>query len=192
MTNHPIHLHGHEFVVVGTDGGWTSPASRWPEVTTDIAVGQMRAIEFTAAAPGDWAFHCHKSHHTMNAMSHALPNTLGVEQDDLAKQITSLVPGYMSTGNEMSNMQTSMPLPENTLPMMSGLGPYGQIEMGGMFTVMKIRANLAHGDYRDPGWYQAPAGSVAHAWEGEPPPAERRGAAAPAAAESAPFKVRKP
>jgi manganese oxidase len=192
MTNHPIHLHGHEFVVVGTDGGWTSPTSRWPEVTTDIAVGQMRAIEFTAAAPGDWAFHCHKSHHTMNAMSHAVPNTVGVQQDDLAKQITSLVPGYMSPASAMSNMPMGMPLPENTLPMMAGSGPYGQVEMGGMFTVMKIRANLAHGDYRDPGWYQPPAGSIARAWEGEPPPAERGGAAAPAAPESAPFKVRKP
>src|SRR5690606_40374352 len=46
MTNHPIHLHGHEFEVTGTDGGWTRPESRWPEVTTDVAVGQMRAIEF--------------------------------------------------------------------------------------------------------------------------------------------------
>jgi FtsP/CotA-like multicopper oxidase with cupredoxin domain len=192
MTNHPIHLHGHEFVVVGTDGGWTSPSSRWPEVTTDIAVGQMRAIEFTAAAPGDWAFHCHKSHHTMNAMSHTLPNTIGVEQGDLARQISALVPGYMSTGGAMSNMQMDMPLPENTLPMMAGLGPYGEVEMGGMFTVMKIRTNLAHGDYRDPGWYQAPAGSVAYAWAGEPPPAERGGGAAQAAPESAPFKVRKP
>jgi len=192
MTNHPIHLHGHEFVVVGTDGGWTSPASRWPEVTTDIAVGQMRAIEFTAAAPGDWAFHCHKSHHTMNAKSPGAANTIGVEQDDLARQITSLVPGYMSSGGAMSNMQMNMPLPENTLPMMTGSGPYGDMEMGGMFTVMKIRANLAHGDYRDPGWYQAPAGSVAYAWEGEPPPAERGGGSAPAAPETAPFKVRKP
>jgi FtsP/CotA-like multicopper oxidase with cupredoxin domain len=191
MTNHPIHLHGHEFVVVGTDGGWTSPGSRWPEVTTDIAVGQMRAIEFTAAAPGDWAFHCHKSHHTMNAMSHTVPNTFGVEQDDLARQITSLVPGYMSTGGAMSDMPMNMPLPENTLPMMTGQGPHGDMEMGGMFTVMKIRANLAHGDYRDPGWYQAPAGSVAYPWAGEPPPAER-GGTAPAAQESAPFKVRKP
>ena len=26
MTNHPIHLHGHEFVVAGTDGGWTAPS----------------------------------------------------------------------------------------------------------------------------------------------------------------------
>ncbi len=192
MTNHPIHLHGHEFVVVGTDGGWTSPASRWPEVTTDIAVGQMRAIEFTAAAPGDWAFHCHKSHHTMNAMSHAVPNSIGVESDDLAAQIAALVPGYMGPGEGMSGMQMHMPMPDNTLPMMTGAGPYGDIEMGGMFTVMKIREGLAHGDYRDPGWYRAPAGSVAHAWDGEPPPAVRGRDAAQAAAGKAPFRVRKP
>jgi len=173
MTNHPIHLHGHEFEVVGTDAGWTPPASRWPEVTADIAVGQMRAIEFTAAAEGDWAFHCHKSHHTMNAMSHTLPTMLGVEQDDLAKQITALVPQYMNMSGAMSNMPMDMPLPANTLPMMAGSGPYGNIEMGGMFTVMKIRAGLKAGDYRDPGWYQAPAGTRAYLWEGEPPPAHR-------------------
>jgi manganese oxidase len=173
MTNHPIHIHGHEFVVVGTDGGWTSPGSRWPEVTTDIAVGQMRAIEFTAAAPGDWAFHCHKSHHTMNAMSHTLPNTLGVDQSDLADKLTSLIPKYMTMGANMAGMAMNMPLPENTLAMMTGAGPYGDIEMGGMFTVMKIREDIAHGDYRDPGWYHAPAGSVAYPWTGEPPPAER-------------------
>jgi manganese oxidase len=133
----------------------------------------MRAIEFTAAAPGDWAFHCHKSHHTMNAMSHTMPNTIGIEQDDLAKQITSLVPNYMSAG-AMGNMRMNMPLPENTLTM-TGSGPHGDIEMGGMFTVVKIRADLAHGDYKDPGWYKAPAGSVARVWSGEPPPADRGG-----------------
>jgi manganese oxidase len=173
MTNHPIHLHGHEFAVVGTDGGWTPPGSRWPEVTTDIAVGQMRAIEFTAAAPGDWAFHCHKSHHTMNAMSHTVPTTLGINEADLARRITALVPNYMTTGGAMDEAQMHMPLPENTLPMMTGTGPHGAIEMGGMFTVMKIRPDLAHNDYRDPGWYQAPAGSVARLWQGEAPPVKR-------------------
>ena len=165
MTNHPIHLHGHEFVVAGTDGGWIPPAARWPEVTTDIGVGQMRAIEFTAAAPGDWAFHCHKSHHTMNAMAHDVPNMIGVDQSDVAKQIASLVPDYMirgDSGTAMGEMQ--MALPDNTLTMMTGAGPYGSIEMGGMFTVVKIRADLAQGDYRDPGWYKAPRGSVAYLW----------------------------
>jgi len=94
MTNHPIHLHGHEFVVAGTGGGWIPPSARWPEVTTDIGVGQVRAIEFTASAPGDWSFHCHKSHHTMNAMGHRAPTMIGVDQSDLERRIAALVPNY--------------------------------------------------------------------------------------------------
>ena len=175
MTSHPVHLHGHEFVVAGTDGGWIPAYARWPEVTTDIAVGQMRAIEFTAAAPGDWAFHCHKSHHTMNAMGHTMPNGIGVDQSDLAPKIASLVPDYMgpSNGAGMEGMPMAMQLPENTLPMMTGAGPYGGIDMGGMFTVVKIRAGLARGDYRDPGWYDAPKDRVARPWQGEAPPVHR-------------------
>jgi manganese oxidase len=56
MTNHPIHLHGHEFEVTGTDGGWTNPSSRWPEVTTDVGVGQMRAIELMPTSPATGPF----------------------------------------------------------------------------------------------------------------------------------------
>jgi FtsP/CotA-like multicopper oxidase with cupredoxin domain len=73
MTNHPIHVHGHEFVVTGTDGGPTPRAGRWPEVSVDVAVGQMRQMEFVADEEGDWALHCHKSHHTMNAMGMTCP-----------------------------------------------------------------------------------------------------------------------
>jgi manganese oxidase len=176
MTNHPVHLHGHEFVVTGTDGGWIPASARLPEVTTDIGVGQMKTLEFSATAPGDWVFHCHKSHHTMNAMGHGIPNTIGVEQRDLAEQISTLVPNYMNMGGEggtMGDAQMQMPLPPNTLPMMTGTGPHGSIEMGGMFTLVKIRADLARNDYRDPGWYKAPKGSVAYLWEGDAPPLSR-------------------
>ena len=174
MTNHPIHLHGHEFEVTGTDGGWTRPASRWPEVTTDIAVGQMRAIEFVADAPGDWAFHCHKSHHTMNAMGHDVPNLIGVDHRGVAEKIAGLVPDYMVMGDKGGSMgDMEMPLPENTLPMMTGQGPFGGVEMGGMFTVVKVRADQKRGDYRDPGWYRHPAGTVAYEWKGEAPAAVR-------------------
>jgi manganese oxidase len=164
MTNHPIHLHGHEFVVTGTDGGWTPPSARWPEVTADIAVGQMRAIEFDATDEGDWAFHCHKSHHTMNAMGHDVPTMIGVDQRSLVEKITRLVPDYMAMGErgmaEMGEME--MAQPDNTLPMMTGVGPHGPMEMGGMFTVVKIRHDLARNDYADPGWYAQPKGSVAY------------------------------
>ena len=169
MTNHPIHLHGHEFVVAGTDGGWTHPAARWPEITADIAVGQMRALEFSATEPGDWALHCHKSHHTMNAMGHDVPTLIGVEQRDLVQKIQRLVPDYMVMGERgMADMgEMEMPLPDNTLPMMTGQGPMGALEMGGMFSVLKVREGLARDDYRDPGWYSHPAGSVAYEWSGE-------------------------
>ena len=180
MTNHPIHLHGHRFEVAGTDGGWVPPQARWPEVTTDIAVGQMRAIEFVADNPGDWALHCHKSHHTMNAMGHDVPNLIGVDHRGVARKINNLVPGYMVMGDKGGSMgDMKMRLPQNTLPMMSGDGPFGNMEMGGMFTVLKVREGLARGDYRDPGWYRHPAGTVAHEWTGELPPAPAAPAAAP-------------
>jgi FtsP/CotA-like multicopper oxidase with cupredoxin domain len=181
MTNHPVHLHGHSFEVTGTDGGWVRPAARWPEVTTDIAVGQMRAIEFIADEPGDWAFHCHKSHHTMNAMGHDVPTMIGVDHSGVAQKINNLVPGYMVMGDKggaMDGMQ--MPLPENTLPMMTGDGPFGSLDMGGMFTVLKVREGLARGDYKDPGWYRHPKGTVAREWSGETPAAPRAPGAPPA------------
>lgn len=180
MTNHPIHLHGHEFEVTGTDGGWVQPSARWPEVTTDIGVGQMRAIEFVASELGDWALHCHKSHHTMNAMGHGVPTLLGVRQDDLVEKISNLVPDYMPMGEtgmaemtDMANMM-DMPLPENTLPMMMGKGQYGDISMGGMFSTLKVRDHLAKNDYQDPGPYQHPKGTVAYAFNGDVPEAKRQ------------------
>ena len=197
MTNHPIHMHGHEFEVTGTDGGWTRPESRWPEVTTDVAVGQMRAVEFTATDPGDWAFHCHKSHHTMNAMGHDVPTMIGVDHQGVAAKINQLVPGYMVMGEcgmaDMGEMQ--MPIPDNTLPMMAGDGPFGAIGMGGMFTTVKVRKDQHPGDYRDPGWYRHPKGTLAYEWTGAlPEPVRGQGAGKPAAIKSGvvEMSVRKP
>ncbi len=169
MTNHPIHIHGHEFVVTGTDGGPVPKTARWPEVTTDIAVGQMRQVEFVADELGDWSFHCHKSHHTMNAMGHKLPNMIGVDQRAAAEKIQKVIPGYMAMGSQgMSEMaEMEMPIPENTLPMMMGEGPFGKLEMGGMFSVLKVRANQKTGDYSDSGWFSHPAKSVAYEYQGE-------------------------
>ncbi len=179
MTNHPIHVHGHEFTVTGTDGGPVPKTARWPEVTTDVAVGQMRQVEFVADEEGDWAFHCHKSHHTMNAMGHQVPTMIGVKQQDLAEKIAKLVPDYMAMGEsgmaEMGSMQ--MPLPDNTLPMMTGDGPFGGVEMGGMFSILKVRKDQKPGDYSDPGWYRHPPGTVAREWTGGLPEAARSGTA---------------
>jgi hypothetical protein len=155
----------------------------------------MRAFEFTAEVPGDWAIHCHKSHHTMNAMGHDLRTFIGVRQRDLTKKVRKLVPDYMPMGSagmaEMGEME--MPMPNNTLPMMTGFGQFGPIEMGGMFSVVKVREGLAANDYSDPGWFKHPEGTVA--WEvqaavaGEPPRQKPRKTSAKPAVE---MKVVKP
>ena len=165
MWNHPIHMHGAQFEVTGSDGG-RRPQAQWrKEVTEIVGVGQTRDLEFTAV-PGDWPIHCHMSHHTMNAMGHSLPNTIGVNQRQIARRIAALVPGYMPMDEHgMSDHQQHidaghMQGPANTLPMMGGQGLFGPMEMGGMFTLIKVRDQLQGND--DPGWYQPPEGTQAY------------------------------
>jgi FtsP/CotA-like multicopper oxidase with cupredoxin domain len=179
MTNHPVHMHGYHFAVTCTDGGWVPESARWPEVTIDIPVGAMRAFEFVADEPGDWALHCHKSHHTMNAMGHDVKTFIGTQKRDLVRAIRGVAtPDYMPMGSagmaEMGEME--MPMPDNTLPMMTGFAQFGPVEMGGMFTVVKVREGLAAGDYKDPGWFKHPSGTVAYEVAGTPggePPRQR-------------------
>jgi manganese oxidase len=163
MDSHPIHFHGHQFWVVGTDGGEIPKEARWPEVSVNVPPGTTRTVEFLADNPGDWAFHCHKNHHAMNAMNHNIANLLGTNQKDSGVKIRELIPGYMamnSTGmGEMSTMH--MGGPKNTLPMMTGEGQFGPIGMGGMFTVLKVRDGIT--SYEDPGPYKNPPGTVATA-----------------------------
>jgi len=164
---HPIHLHGHSFRVVATDGGDIPESAQWPETTVQVAPGQTRDIEFIATS-GDWALHCHRRHHPMNAMGHDIPHVLGVNQDGVENKIRELLPEYMAMGETgMANMQAMskhMPGPENTLPMMMGNGPFGDIMMGGMFTILKVRDDL----YEDNvGWYPNPPGTVASKVGGE-------------------------
>ena len=163
MDSHPIHLHGYHFVETGTDGGPLPRSAQVPETTVNVPPGATRDIEFVADAEGDWAFHCHKTHHTMNQMAHDVPNMTGVPQAQVEARVQKLLPGYIAMGETgMGEMeQMDMGGPRNTLPMATGKGPFGGVGMGGMFTVVKVRARLEHG-YADPGWYRHPAGTVAH------------------------------
>lgn len=175
MTNHPIHMHGYDFEVTCTDGGWVRPEARWPEVSIDIPVGAMRAYEFDAKYVGDWAIHCHKSHHTMNAMGHDVPTFIGVDKKTVTEKIRKVRPEYIPMGTAgMADMGAmEMEIPENTVPMMTGWGPHGPIEMGGMFSVVKVRDGISAGDYSDPGWYQNPHGTQAREWTGDVPDTEK-------------------
>ncbi len=161
MDSHPIHIHGHRFHVTGTDGGPVLPSAQWPETTVNVPPGSTRDMEFVADNPGDWALHCHKNHHTMNQMSHEVPNMVGVKQGETEKKVRKLLPGYMGMGEtgmgEMAEM--NMGGPKNWVPMMTGEGQFGPLEMGGMFTVVKIREGIT--SYDDPGPYKFPKGSMA-------------------------------
>lgn len=163
MDSHPIHIHGHAFYVTGTDAGPIPQSAWWPENTVNVPVGTTRDIEFTADNPGDWAFHCHKTHHVMNQMGHELPNLIGIDAATTQERVNQLVPGSMVMGNTgmgaMAEMQGMMPIPRNSIPMLGGRGPYGNIDMGGMFNIVKVRDDM---DYdRDPGWYRQPPGTSA-------------------------------
>ena len=177
MSHHPIHLHGYRFRIVATDGERLPLSAQWPETTVLVATGQTREIEFIADAPGDWAMHCHMTHHTMNQMGHNLPNMVGVKPGDLDRKVQQFLPGYMTMGQtgssamdtsgmEMPGMEMDsnssgkgMALPENTVSMQKSEGAFSPLSVGGMFTVFKVRDTLS--SYDDPGWYEHPAGTVA-------------------------------
>src|SRR6202790_36635 len=161
MEHHPIHLHGFHWRVVETDGGPIPESAQWPETTVLVAVGQTRTVEFIADNPGDWALHCHMSHHTMNQMGHNAPNLIGVRTGGLDKRVEAVLPGYMTMGETgMSGMgEMGMNKPRNSLAMVGAPGKYDYIDMGGMFTIIKVRENLT--TYDDPGWYEVPPGTLA-------------------------------
>jgi manganese oxidase len=165
--HHPIHLHGYEFRVTAIGATPLPEEQQQPMSTVLVPVGDTRTVEFVADEPGDWALHCHMTHHFMNQMAHGLPNMLGVQvPTDVQQRIRKLVPGYMHMGTAgmvgMEHMRLpGVPQPRNSIAMMGGDGPFGYIDMGGMFTVLKVREGIE--SYDDPGWYKHPEGTVASA-----------------------------
>jgi hypothetical protein len=162
MDHHPMHLHGYHFTVTQTDGGVIPEAGRWPETMVLVPVGSTRTVEFTADTPGDWPLHCHMTHHVMNQMGHHVPNMIGVDARGLDTKVRNLLPGYMTMGQAgMSGMgEMGMTVPPNSIPMVGGIGPKGEITMGGMFTILKVRETISDYD-EDPGWYDDPPGTLA-------------------------------
>ena len=106
------------------------------------------------------------AHHTMGPMGHGIPNPTGVDQSGVQEDIQKMLPGFVAMGKSgmsehAGHVSMGLTGPDNTLPMMTGTGLYGLIEMGGMFTVLKVRDGQKPGDYTDPGFYKAPANKIA-------------------------------
>jgi FtsP/CotA-like multicopper oxidase with cupredoxin domain len=167
MDHHPIHLHGVSAELTWTDGGEVPASARLPETTFLVPVGTVRVFEFVPTEAGDWAMHCHMTHHVMNQMGHGFPLMLGADPKRIDARVQKLVPGYMTMGHDgmaaMGEMQ--MAAPANSIPMRGGVGPFGNIDMGGMFTLIKVRAKPELED--GSGWYQHPKGTVAEAVSAE-------------------------
>jgi FtsP/CotA-like multicopper oxidase with cupredoxin domain len=161
MDHHPIHLHGLTFERTQTDGGFIPESARYPETTVLVPVGTTRVIEFVAGEAGDWPMHCHMTHHVMNQMGHGGPMTLGADAQRIDRRVQALVPEYMTMGHTgMGGMEEmGMAVPANSIPMKGGKGPFGAIDMGGMFTLLKVRENPD--TENGTGWYQHPRGTVA-------------------------------
>ena len=163
MDHHPIHLHGFQFRITDLGSGRLAESSQQIANSVLVPVGATRTIEFVADNPGDWPLHCHMTHHTMNQMGHSGPNMLGVDTRGLDRKVDAVVPGYMSMGQTGADDMMSMGVPANSIPMLGGDGPFGQIDMGGMFTILKVRDEL-NGKI---GWYQHPKGTVADVATGD-------------------------
>ena len=161
MDHHPIHFHGVTIEMTGTDGGEVPLSARHPETTILVPVGTTRTVELVANEPGDWAMHCHMTHHVMTQMGHGMGVMVGADAKKIDEKVQKLVPDYMTMGHtgmgEMAEM--GMPNPKNSTPMAGGPGPFGYIDMGGMFTVLKVRDDASKEDGK--GWYSHPKGTVA-------------------------------
>lgn len=162
MDHHPIHIHGLNFKLTATDGGYVPSSAQISDTTMLVPVGSTRVIEFEPREEGDWAMHCHMTHHVMTQMGHGLPPMIGADTRKLDQRMRKLVPGYMTMGTQgMGGMgEMNMRVPRNSLPMRGGAGPFSYIDMGGMFTVLKVRAPGAPLDPAS--WYEHPEGTIAH------------------------------
>jgi FtsP/CotA-like multicopper oxidase with cupredoxin domain len=158
MDHHPIHVHGHAFTVTETDGGVIPPAGRWPEVSVLVPVGSTRTVELVADNPGDWALHCHMTHHVMTQMGHGIPNLIGVDPSRFDERLAEIVPEFEGMGMA-AHGEPDDSVPPNSLPMVSSRGPFGYITMSGMFTVLQVRDEL--GPNGEAGPYVHPAGTLA-------------------------------
>lgn len=62
--HHPMHLHGHQFMVTNLDGN--PMPEGWRQNTVDIPPGQTVDVVIEGTNPGTWTFHCHIVPHVTN------------------------------------------------------------------------------------------------------------------------------
>lgn len=133
MDHHPMHLHGNQFYVTGTEGGRIPPSAWYPGNTVIVGVAQARDIEFEAKYAGDWMLHCHLPHHMMNQMVPMVGPNRHLQHGQTKKQIETnkKVPGYPQ--DMVIIMDEAVAKPETY-----GLAPGWTAAMMGMMTMIRV------------------------------------------------------
>ena len=127
MDHHPMHIHGHQFYITGTEGGRIPESAWYPGNTVLVGVAQARDIEFEAVHAGNWMFHCHLPHHMMNNMVSMVGQEMAGADEAQKKQ----VPGYPQ---EMVMIMDK----EVAKPQTYGLPPGWTASMMGMMTLVRV------------------------------------------------------
>jgi hypothetical protein len=127
MDHHPMHMHGHQFYVTGTEGGRVPETAWYPGNTVLVGVAQARDVEFEAVRAGNWMLHCHLPHHMMNNMISMVGQNMGGADEAQKKQ----VPGYPQ---EMIMIMDK----EVAKPQTYGLPPGWTASMMGMMTLVRV------------------------------------------------------
>jgi FtsP/CotA-like multicopper oxidase with cupredoxin domain len=102
MDHHPMHLHGHQFYVTGTEGGRIRTTAVEPGNTVLVGVAQARDVEFVASNPGDWHLHCHLPHHMMNQMA-SMVGPLMMSHANMPRPGTMTAGLGIQSGNALSD-----------------------------------------------------------------------------------------
>jgi len=142
MDHHPLHLHGNQFVVTGTEGGRV-PEGQWhPQNTVLVGVGQARNIEFDAKHIGDWMMHCHMPHHMMNQMvSMAGPMTPSGHAKMMSSSTIGLYPMDDPAKKAIAGYPQDMWMPMDEMfvkPETFGLRKGWSGAMMGMMTMVRV------------------------------------------------------
>ncbi|WLD92015.1 multicopper oxidase family protein [Alkalihalobacillus sp. AL-G] len=106
--SHKIHLHGHEFKVVSTDGQpINNPASIHGQMIS-IAPGERYDIEFIADNPGKWLLESHGDNNALTGMKTYIQYEAAEEDSDKSNNTEDLPVLNITKYGEQNNSQFSL------------------------------------------------------------------------------------
>jgi FtsP/CotA-like multicopper oxidase with cupredoxin domain len=129
---HAVHLHGHSFKIVATDGNPVPLGMEWVKDTVLIGPAERYDLEFVGDNPGVWMFHCHMEHHMANGMmtlviyDGAVPTGPAAAFFDAESGTTVGDAEHSHEGTDSPESESTRPAPTPTTPLATtGAAPAG-------------------------------------------------------------------